>query len=58
MLVIKIYRKPNQPEFYEFIKAGALGLCVAYPIDQPNRKRLARWFDFNEVYIDWIKEYV
>ena len=57
MRVIKLYRKPNKPEFYEFIKLGEWGLLVAYPIDKPNRKRLARWLDLDTVLIDWIREF-
>ena len=57
MRIIKLYRKPNKPEFYEFVRAGDWGLLVVYPIDKPNRKRLARWLGLNEVYIDWIREF-
>jgi len=57
MRVIKLYRKSNQPEFFELVKVGEWGLLLNYPIDKPNRKRLARWLDFNEVYIDWIMEF-
>jgi hypothetical protein len=57
MLVIKLYRKPNQPEFYSLIRWNGGRLLVNYPIDKPDSKRLARWFEFNEVYIDWIREF-
>ena len=57
MRVIKLYRKPNKPEFFEFIRVGEWGLLVAYPIDKPNRKRLARWLGLNDVYIDWVREF-
>jgi hypothetical protein len=56
--VIKLYRKPDKPEFFAFIKTGKLGLLVEYPIDKPYQKRNARWLDLNEVYIDWVKEFV
>jgi hypothetical protein len=58
MRVIKLYRKPDKPEFYVLVRRGELGLLVNYPIDKPDRKRMARWFDLNEVYVDWIKEFV
>ena len=58
MKVIKLYRKPNKPEFYVLVRRGERGLLVNYPIHLPDRKRLARWFDLNEVYVDWIKEFV
>lgn len=58
MKVIKLYRKPDKPEFFAFIKTGKLGLLVEYPIDKPYQKRNARWLDLNEVYIDWVKEFV
>ena len=58
MLVIKLYRKPNKPEFYSLVRWNGGRLLVNYPIELPDRKRHARWFEFNEVYIDWIKEFV
>ena len=58
MKVIKLYRKPDKPEFYAYIKRGVHGILVNYPIDKPDRKRSARWFALNEVYISWIKEFV
>jgi hypothetical protein len=58
MLVIKLYRKPNHPEFYSLIRWNGGRLLVNYPIDKPDSKRLARWFEYNEVYIDWIREIV
>ena len=58
MLVVKLCRKPNKPEFYKFVRVGERGLLVNYPIDVSDRKRLARWFSFDEVYIDWIREFI
>ena len=58
MRVIKLYRKPNKPEFYVFVRSGEQGLLVNYPLDAPDRKRMARWFFFDEVKIDWIREFV
>ena len=57
MKVIKLYRKPNKPEFYKLVRNDDHAILVNYPISAPNRKRLARWFYFDEVYIDWIKEF-
>lgn len=58
MKVIKLYRKPDKPEFYSYVRCGQRGVLVNYPIDLPDRKRNARWFGLNEVYIDWIREFV
>ena len=58
MKVVKLYRKPDKPEFYVFVRVGEMGMLVNYPIDKPDRKRSARWFDLNDVYVDWIKEFV
>lgn len=58
MRVVKLYRKPDKPEFYVFVRRGDRGMLVNYPIDVPDHKRSARWFDLNEVYVDWIKEFV
>ena len=57
MKVIKLYRKPDKPEFYKLVRSDDHALLVNYPIAYPNRKRQARWFYFDEVYIDWIKEF-
>jgi hypothetical protein len=57
MKVIKLYRKPNKPEFFGFIKTGKWGLLVEYPIDKPYAKRSSRWLELHEVYIDWIREF-
>ena len=59
MLVIKLYRKPDKPEFFRLVKFdSSMGLLVNYPIDVVDRKRMARWFNPDEVYIDWIKEFI
>ena len=58
MRVVKLYRKPDKPEFYVYVRMGEMGMLVNYPIDKPDRKRSARWFNLNDVYVDWIKEFV
>jgi hypothetical protein len=57
MKVIKLYRKPNQPEFYVYVRSDEHGLLVNYPIEVADRKRSARWFSPDEVYVDWIREF-
>lgn len=57
MKVVKLYRRPNVPEFYKLVRLGVRGMLVNYPIDIPDRKRQARWFALNEVYVDWIQEF-
>ena len=58
MVVIKVYQKPDKPEFYAYVRSGKWGLLVNYPIDKPERKRSAKWIDPNIVRIDWIREFV
>jgi hypothetical protein len=58
MKVIKLYRKPNNPEFYRYVRSGERGILVNYPISKPDTHRVARWFKHDEVYIDWIREFV
>lgn len=58
MRVVKLYRKPDKPEFYVFVRRVGSLILLNYPIDAPDRKRNARWLDLNEVYVDWIKEFV
>ena len=57
MKVVKLYRKPDNPEFYKFVRADDHAMLVVYPISSPDSKRSARWFYFDEVYVDWIKEF-
>jgi hypothetical protein len=58
MLVIKLYRKPDKPEFFIYVKRLGDEILLIYPIELPERKRHARWLNLNEVYIDWIREFV
>jgi hypothetical protein len=60
MKVLKLYTKPDKPEFYKVVRVGELGLLVNYPIDKPNHKREAKWLGFNALsmmHIDWIKTF-
>ena len=58
MRVIKLYRKPDKPEFFILVRRIANEILLVYPIELPERKRHARWLSLDEVYIDWIKEFV
>jgi hypothetical protein len=55
--VMKLYRKPDVPEFYKVVRMGELGLLVNYPIDKPDHKRDAKWLDLSKVHVDWIKTF-
>ena len=57
MQIIKLYRKPNQPEYLKLVRVEGCELLVNYPIDKPNWKRLARWINPNEVYVEWIRTF-
>ena len=57
MKVMKVFSKPDKPEFYEYVRRGELGVLVNYPIDKPYGKRMAKWIDPNIVRIEWIKEF-
>jgi len=57
MKVIKLYRRPDKPEFYRLVRVDKdMGLLLNYPIELPDVKRSARWVQPNEVFIDWIRE--
>ena len=58
MRVIKLYRKPNKPEFFILVRRKANEILLNYPLELPERKRSARWLGLDEVYIDWIREFV
>ena len=57
MLVMKLYRKPDKPEFFIYVRRKGNDILLVYPLDLPERKRSARWLGLNEVYIDWIREF-
>jgi hypothetical protein len=57
MKVIKLYRKPDKPEFYKLVRSDNHALLVNYPIDVPNSKRMARWLYADEVYVDWVRTF-
>jgi len=56
MRIIKLYQKPNKPEFYKVVRWDNDSILVNYPLDKPHSKRMARWFYFDEIYIDWIRQ--
>ena len=58
MKIVKLYRKPDKPEFFIFVRRKGDEILLNYPLEVPDRKRNARWLGLNEVYIDWIKEFV
>ena len=58
MKIIKLYRKPDKPEFYKLVRSDAHALLVNYPIDVVNSKRQARWFYADEVYVDWVRTFI
>jgi hypothetical protein len=55
--VVKLYRKPDKPEFFVLVRSVANEILLVYPIELPERKRQARWLSLDEVYIDWIREF-
>ena len=57
MKIVKLYRKPDKPEYYKLVRSDAHALLVNYPIDKPNHKREARWFYADEVYVDWVRTF-
>jgi hypothetical protein len=58
MLVIKLYRKPDKPEFFRLVRVDAQGdMLLNYPIEVPDSKRTAVWIAPNNVRVEWIKEF-
>ena len=57
MRIVKLYRKPNQPEFVKLVRFEGGEMLVNYPISKPDRKREARWVVPSEVFIEWIKTF-
>ena len=58
MLIIKLYHKPDKPEFYRLVRFDKdMGLLLNYPIEVPDSKRTAVWINSNNVRVEWIKEF-
>ena len=57
MKIVKLYRRPNNPEFFALIRSEGTRILVNYPINVAYRKRSARWLDMGDIRIDWIKEF-
>ena len=57
MKVVKFYRKPNAPEYMKLERFEGGELLVVYPISSPDTKRLARWINPKDVYIQWIRTF-
>ena len=58
MQVVKLYRKPDKPEYFKLVRVEDGEMLVNYPIDKPNWKREARWIAPTEVYVEWVKEFI
>lgn len=58
MKVVKLYRKPDKPEYFKLVKVDAQGdMLLNYPIEVPDSKRHAVWISPNNVRVEWIKEF-
>lgn len=57
MKVIKLYRKPNQPEYFKLVRVNGREMLLDYPIGLPDSKRMCRWLNLDDVYVDWVKEF-
>ena len=58
MRVVKLYRKPDKPEFFKLVRVDSNGdMLLNYPIGVPDSKRHAVWIAPNNVRVEWIKEF-
>ncbi len=57
MKVVKLYRKPDEPEFYVLVRASGDDILVNYPTSKPYHLRNARWLNTKDIYIDWVRFY-
>ncbi len=57
MKVVKLYRKPDEPEYYKLVRIVGNEMLLDYPISKPNRFRMCRWIKQSDVYIEWIRTY-
>lgn len=64
MLLAKFYLRPGNPTFGELVSIQSdpchrlFGMVlINFPISVPYRKREARWFNPDEIHIDWIRKF-
>ena len=59
MMIVKLFEgRSTTPKFFIFKRVDdKKRFLVNYPIDFPDRKRYAKWFDFDEVRVEWIREF-
>ena len=58
--IVKLFEgRSTTPKFFVFRRFDfdKQRMLVTFPTSVPDRKRMAKWFDFDEVRIDWIKEF-
>ena len=61
MRVVKLYtNRSTTPKFFVFVREDTerKRFLVTYPTYKPDRFREAKWFDFDEVRVEWIREYL
>lgn len=59
--IVKLFvGKKQEPQFFVFRRfdMDKRRMLVTFPTFVPDRKRMARWFDFDEVRVDWIRDFV
>jgi hypothetical protein len=57
MDIVKIMIK-NNPRYFILSRIEKDRILVNYPTHLPDRFRLARWFNTNEVSVVWIKSFI
>jgi hypothetical protein len=59
MRIVKLYTKRNNdPQYFLLNRIEDNRILVNYPISKPDRFRVARWFNTNEVQVVWIKSFI
>ena len=57
MQVIKLYQKPNKPEYMHLVKRVDKSILVNFPLHSRYGLRSAKWLDLDVIYVDWIRHF-
>ena len=60
MMIVKLFEgRSTTPKFFVFKRVDEVKkrFLVDFPTSAPYRKRMAKWFDFDEVRVEWIREF-
>ena len=58
MQIIKLYQKPNKPEYMHLVRRAGNSILVNSPWHLKYGLRTAKWLDLDAIYVDWIRQFL